>query len=71
MTIDLSDFEDGRKYDGDYAADLLALQERLARIQVAHIVHGRSAIIAIEGWDASGKGGAISRLTSSWDPRWF
>ncbi|WP_219892848.1 polyphosphate kinase 2 family protein [Aquisediminimonas profunda] len=71
MTIDLSDFEDGRKYEGDYAADLLALQERLARIQVAHIVHGRSAIIAIEGWDASGKGGAISRLTSPWDPRWF
>ena len=71
MPIDLSDFEDGRKYDGDYAADLLALQERLARIQVAHIVRGRSAIIAFEGWDASGKGGAISRLTSSWDPRWF
>lgn len=71
MGIDLSDFERGKKYDGDYEADLLALQERLARIQVAHIMHGRSAIIAFEGWDASGKGGAISRLTSGWDPRWF
>lgn len=71
MGIDLSDFESGKKYKGDYDADLLALQERLARIQVAHIMHGRSAIIALEGWDASGKGGAISRLTALWDPRWF
>ncbi|MEY2928171.1 MAG: hypothetical protein RL367_2648, partial [Pseudomonadota bacterium] len=30
-----------------------------------------SAIIAFEGWDASGKGGAISRLTACWDPRWY
>lgn len=71
MTINLSDFERGDKYDGDYDADLQALQQRLARIQVAHIIHGRSAIIAVEGWDASGKGGAITRLTSGWDPRWF
>lgn len=71
MTINLSDFERGSKYEGDYEADMLALQQRLARIQVAHIIHGRPAIIAIEGWDASGKGGTISRLTSGWDPRWF
>lgn len=71
MAIDLREFEAGEKYDGDYDADLAALQERLARIQVAHIVHGKSAIIAFEGWDASGKGGAISRLVSLWDPRYF
>ena len=71
MAIDLSDFEAGKKYKGDYDADLLALQERLARIQVAHIMRGRSAIIALEGWDASGKGGAINRLTAGWDSRWF
>ena len=71
MAIDLSDFEDGKKYKGDYEVDLLALQERLARIQVAHIVHGKSAIIAFEGWDAAGKGGAIGRLTACWDPRWY
>lgn len=71
MTIDLSDFEAGRKYAGDYDAALLALQERLARIQVAHIASGRSAIIAFEGWDASGKGGAIARLAADWDPRYF
>jgi AMP-polyphosphate phosphotransferase len=71
MTINLNDFESGKKYDGDYDADLLALQARLARIQVAHIIHGKSAIIAMEGWDAAGKGGAHSRLTASWDPRFF
>ena len=71
MTIKLQDFESGKKYAGDYEKDLLALQERLARIQVAHIMRGRSAIIAFEGWDASGKGGSIQRLTSLWDPRYY
>lgn len=71
MAIDLSDFERGKKYEGNYEADLIAIQQRLARIQIAHIIHGRPAIVAFEGWDASGKGGAISRLTAGWDPRWF
>lgn len=71
MAIDLSDYERANKFDGDYDAEMRTLQQRLARIQVAHIIHGRSAIIAVEGWDASGKGGLISRLTSGWDPRWF
>jgi AMP-polyphosphate phosphotransferase len=71
MAINLKDFERGPKYDGDYDADLAALQERLARIQVAHITSGRSAIIAMEGWDAAGKGGMIQRLVAPWDPRWF
>lgn len=71
MAIDLKDFEDGKDYAGDYEADLAALTSRLERIQVAHIIHGKSAIIAIEGWDASGKGGAIQRLTASWDPRYY
>ena len=71
MAIDLSDFEEGADYHGDYDADVARLGERLERIQAAHIIHGKSAIIAVEGWDASGKGGAIQRLTASWDPRWF
>lgn len=71
MAIDLKDYEQGADYAGDYDADLAALQERLARIQVAHIVHKRRAIIALEGWDAAGKGGIIQRLTARWDPRYF
>jgi polyphosphate kinase 2 (PPK2 family) len=32
---------------------------------------GRRAIIAFEGWDAAGKGGAIRRLTERLDPRGY
>jgi polyphosphate kinase 2 (PPK2 family) len=71
MTIDLSHYEEGPKYQGDYAADLEALQKRLSRILVAHIVHGKRSLIVCEGWDAAGKGGAIQRLTCGWDPRNF
>ncbi|WP_076069041.1 polyphosphate kinase 2 family protein [Sphingomonas montana] len=71
MGIDLSEYETGAKYDGDYEADLATLQERLTRIMVAHIVHKRRSIIVFEGWDAAGKGGAIQRMTAEWDPRYF
>jgi AMP-polyphosphate phosphotransferase len=71
MAIDLKDFESGKDYAGDYDADLAALTARLEKIQVAHIIHGHSAIIAVEGWDASGKGGMIQRLTACWDPRYY
>jgi AMP-polyphosphate phosphotransferase len=50
---------------------LAALQDRLASIQVAHIVHRQRAIVVVEGWDAAGKGGIIQRLTAEWDPRFF
>jgi len=71
MAIDLSHYETGARFEGDYDAALAALQERLSRILVAHIVHKRRAVIVFEGWDASGKGGAIQRLTARWDPRSF
>ncbi len=71
MPIDLTDFESGKKYDGDYNADLLALQQRLSRVQSAFIIHGKEAIILLEGWDAAGKGGIIQRLCAEWDPRYF
>lgn len=71
MAIDLSHFEAGKAFEGDYNEALEALQERLSRILVAHIVHKRRAAIVFEGWDAAGKGGAIKRLTANWDPRNF
>ncbi len=71
MKIDLRDYEAGDKFDGDYDTALNGLQERLDRIQVAHIVHKRPAIVVLEGWDAAGKGGIIKRLTAGWDPRFF
>lgn len=71
MTIDLSDYEDGKKYHGHYKRDLAKLQKRLERIQVAHIVRHKRAIVMLEGWDAAGKGGIIQRMTAAWDPRFF
>lgn len=71
MTISLSDFESGKKYKGDYAASLLALQARLERVQAAHIAGNAETVILFEGWDAAGKGGIIQRLCAEWDPRYF
>lgn len=71
MGIKLSDYESGAAYDGDYKADLEALQERISRLFVTADVHRKKAIIAVEGWDAAGKGGAIQRLTATSDPRTY
>lgn len=71
MTINLSDYETGAKYKGDYDAALLALQRRLSKIQVAHILHNRRTVIMLEGWDGAGKGGIIKRMTADWDPRYY
>jgi len=71
MTIDLRDYEQGARFNGHYDEALEALQERLARILVSHIVHGKRSMVVIEGWDAAGKGGAIQRMTAKWDPRHF
>jgi len=69
--IDLADYDRNRPYKGHYKRDLAALQDRLERILVAYIVHGRRAVVMLEGWDAAGKGGIIQRLVADWDPRHF
>ena len=71
MTINFNDFEKGDKYKGDYDADLAALQDRMTRIQQAHIISGARSIIMFEGWDAAGKGGIITRMTGMLDPRYY
>ena len=71
MKIDISEFEAGAKYDGNYAKDLKRLQRRLAELQSLHIIHKCRTLIIFEGWDAAGKGGAIKRMTARWDPRYF
>lgn len=71
MAIDLSDYETGADFSGDYDDALEAAQERLARIQAAYITHGQRAILVFEGWDASGKGGTIRRLVGRWEPRLY
>lgn len=52
-----------------YRRRLEALQRRMLLVQQG-LFHARGrAVIAIEGFDASGKGGAIRRLTEAIDPR--
>lgn len=69
--IDLSHYEAGAKFDGNYDKQLAKLQDRLAELQALHILHGCRTLIVFEGWDAAGKGGAIKRLTANWDPRYY
>ena len=71
MAINLWDYEDGASFEGDYKGTLEDLQERISRLFVANRVHRRKAIVVCEGWDASGKGGAIQRLTAQCDPRHY
>src|SRR5918992_1809600 len=71
MAINLWDYEVGAPFKGDYKATLKNLQERVSRLLVSLHVHQRKAVIVCEGWDASGKGGAIQRLTAQCDPRAF
>lgn len=52
-----------------YTKQLKRLQKKILSIQQAYHHQGLRAIIVFEGWDASGKGGAIRRLTERLDPR--
>lgn len=71
MSINLAQFESGKIYDGTYDADLKSLQDRLSELQALHILHEARTLIIVEGWDAAGKGGAIKRMTSLLDPRFY
>jgi polyphosphate kinase 2 (PPK2 family) len=71
MSVDLHDYEAGSPFEGDYKDTLEALQERISRLFVANLIHRRKAVVVVEGWDASGKGGAIQRMTAQCDPRTF
>ena len=58
-------------------ADEPSYQQKLRKLQLAMLeleeiyrVERRRGIIALEGWDASGKSGAIQRLIEKLDPRW-
>lgn len=53
----------------DYEARLAELQLAMLRVQQAYYHEGRRGILVFEGWDASGKGGTIRRLTERLDPR--
>jgi polyphosphate kinase 2 (PPK2 family) len=69
--FDLADFEEDHDLDRQlFETRLVELQHRLELIQAAYINQGRKAVIAIEGWDAAGKGGLITRLVGTLDHRY-
>ncbi len=57
--------------DAEYASVLPGLQRRLYDLEKTCWDHRISSIIVFEGWDAAGKGTAISTLTQRLDPRGF
>src|ERR1700751_2591723 len=56
--------------EANYLRKLRKLQLAMLELEQIYRVERRRGIIALEGWDASGKGGAIQRLTEKLDPRW-
>lgn len=67
----LSDFETDHDLPrSQYDEQLEALQHRLELIQAAYIAQGLTAIVALEGWDAAGKGGLVTRMMATLDPRY-
>ena len=67
----LDDFEGDSDLDRpDYDSQLEALQHQLELVQAAYINQGRKAIVALEGWDAAGKGGLITRMVGPLDHRY-
>lgn len=55
----------------DYKKRLKELQEKLALLHFEMYKHRIPVVLAFEGWDAGGKGGAIKRLTENMDPRGY
>ncbi len=71
MAIDLTIYEQGEPFAGDVVGALAVLQQRLARVQLAQIVHQRRAIIVIEGPEGGGKRDFVKLLGGALDPTHF
>lgn len=57
--------------DEDYATRLRRLQRRLTELTTQRRFRKRALVVAFEGNDAAGKGGAIRRVREALDPRRF
>lgn len=55
----------------EYKQKLEALQKRLSKLHNDVYKYRIPVVLAFEGWDAGGKGGAIKRLTTALDPRGY
>lgn len=69
-TLQSVNFENSTLADKDeYLKKLKKWQKKMLQVQQAYFHQNRRAILVFEGWDASGKGGAIRRITEKLDPR--
>ena len=66
---EIETWEDRSKADSQ--EQLAELQSQLLRFQQSTFKHGHRIVLVFEGADASGKGGAIMRLTQTLDPRGY
>jgi len=55
----------------EYQDKLKKYQQRLREIEYIIYKKKMPVLIVLEGWDAAGKGGAVSRLTQNMDPRGY
>jgi polyphosphate:AMP phosphotransferase len=69
-TIKLEQVDLGRTCPVDVYKDQLdRLQDRIRKLQCKLYNSDRTLVLVMEGWDASGKGGIILRLTNPLNPR--
>lgn len=69
LCLESVDFDKKYKSQEEYEKLTKERQSRLLHLQHAVFHHKKRVILALEGWDAAGKGGAIRRLTELLDPR--
>jgi PPK2 family polyphosphate:nucleotide phosphotransferase len=67
LDMETASISDGKTYE----KKIKKLKKRLLAVQQAYYHQNKRVVIVFEGWDASGKGGAIRQLTEKLDPRGF
>jgi polyphosphate kinase 2 (PPK2 family) len=69
--LDKLDYTEAVEDKKAYEEELQKLQLELLKAELKTREAARAVVIAFEGWDAAGKGGAIKRLTEKLDPRGY
>jgi AMP-polyphosphate phosphotransferase len=69
--LDKLDYEAAVADKDTYEKDLDDLQLEVLKAELKTREAARPVVVAFEGWDAAGKGGAIKRLTEKLDPRGY
>ncbi|HEY2744023.1 MAG TPA: UDP-galactose-lipid carrier transferase [Polyangia bacterium] len=69
--LDKLDYDAAVADKKQYEKELADLQLAILKAELKTREGGRPVIVAFEGWDAAGKGGAIKRMTEKLDPRGY